>query len=750
MRDRFPTAVCRSFALAKLINVGSKIYPKWRCRGCHAPFRLLSRAADSRGPAAQEELRTQRREHFADFQSQLAAVRLVHPDDAGAQVPDGCNVNLVGAPASHQEKRKAVAELFELHYARKELQTNERVYWLTERQYKSYQKMFENCTPQEADQKFADDVANTRIRRKYNAAGELMLAVRTAPFDAFVKVSGQSHEAKKNMEQEFGVSDLEAMRKLLRTCLEAPPDQQQEATLGCETAWEPQAASMGMPPAVVSAAARKGAKPTSDVVSGLLSSTKASDRGSSAASVGDGSSCASSASTPKVSSKQVEMGLLTVDNMKNMGLVKARQYVLAQGRKLAREEHQIKKSAFRRLQELVEKLGDAHTEVVALDVKTTMSQFDVLVKSIQEAVSSAPSWTMHDFSEKGFQAVKTFKDALALVPVMEEKLTTLSAVRTLEVRKAASDRRKLSLRCRTVTLQLLDQGLWANAATWWGKNVFGISTMTGEATCVTTINAKHQGTRPEQQITLFKADSPRCPALEAFDARMAFLKPKVDAALPKLQAHMEKNGMDRTMTLLKPKSEDVPVQEAKTWTPKNFELFKDTLGHWSGKHSGAWVLYDKVGVFRMGLQDLAFDTLAGTWKVVKGSVLVFLWTVHDLVKRNGDEMLDMEGFMEAMTVTEASAWLSKNSSWVKVDEGQSLWKPACLAMLTVAMEPETLTVWQPYHSRVVLSKHELGKSVIRDLHTFYDDVSGEPFEALAAAWKAATSVDAASRNGPVQ
>ena len=87
-----------------------------------------------------------RREHFTEFLGQLAAVRLVHADDATAIVPEGCNVSLVGGPANHQEKRKTLSELFELHYTKKELQTNDRVYWLTERQYKSYQKMFENCT----------------------------------------------------------------------------------------------------------------------------------------------------------------------------------------------------------------------------------------------------------------------------------------------------------------------------------------------------------------------------------------------------------------------------------------------------------------------------------------------------------------------------------------------------------------------------------------------------------------------------
>ena len=513
-----------------------------------------------------------RRDHHSEFLTQLAAVRLTHPDDAQAQVPDGLNVSLAGGPSCHQEKRKAVAELFQNHYTKKELQTTDRVYWLTERQYKSYQKMFENCTAQEADAKFVEDVANSRIKRKYNAAGELMLAVRTAPFDAFVKVSGESRTVQKSLQDEFGVGDLDALRKLLRTCLEGPADAQQEAALAADTALEPRAASMGLPPAVVPSAPRKGAVPTSVVLNGLLSSGAASDRGSSAASaLGDGSSVASSASTPRLGGKQqLEMGLLTQDNLKTMGLVKARQYVLAQGRKVAREEHQIKKSAYRRLQELVEKLGNSHTEVVALDVKATMKQFEKLVEQIREAVSSAPSWTMHDYCEKGFQAVKTLKEALAMVPVMEEKVTTLSAVRTLEVRKAASDRRKLSLRCRTATVRLQDQGLWSNAATWWGKNVFGITTVTGEATCETTINAKLQGSLPEEQITLFKADSPRSVALDAFNARMAFVRAKVDGALPKLKAHMEKNSMDRTMTLLKPKSEDVPVEVARAWTPPNF------------------------------------------------------------------------------------------------------------------------------------------------------------------------------------
>ena len=403
-----------------------------------------------------------------------------------------------------------------------------------------------------------------------------------------------------------------------------------------------------------------------------------------------------------------------------------------------REEHQIKKSAFRRLEELADKLGAEHNEVVALEVKTTMKQFEKHVEVIRDAVQAAPSWTMHDFADKGFAAVTTFKQALALGPVMEEKVATLGAVRTLEVRKAASDRRKLSLRCRTATVALQQQGLWSNAATWWGKRVFGISTITGDATCVTTINEKLQGPRPEQRITLFKADSPADdPALTAFNLRMDFVMPKVQAALPKLKAHMERTDTDRTMTLLKPKSDDVGMEVAKAWTPSNFELFRDSIGHWSGRHSGAWVMFDKCGVLRMGLPDLAFDTLAGTMKVLQGGLLMFFWPVHDLVKRNGDQTLDMEGFMEAMTVTEASSWLEKNASWVRLLPGELVWKPACVAVLTVTLEPDTWTVWQPYHSKRVLSAEKIGKSILRDLHTFYDDVTGDPYEAVAAAWKAA-------------
>ena len=680
-----------------------------------------------------------RREHFADFQAQLAMVRLQHADDASATVPDGCSMGSLGAVQSHSEKRKNMNELFELHYTKKELQCHDRVYWLTERQYKSYQKMFENCTAQEADAKYAEDIANTRIRRKYNAGGELMLAVRTAPLDAFVKVSGHSQSVKKNLEEEFGVGDLDSLRRLLRTVLEAPPDQQQAAALGGEAAWEPQSASLGMPPAPLPVPSRKGAKPTSAVVSGLLSTT-ASDGGSGVGSVSCAASSVASSTTPKVTGKpSVEMGLLTVANMQHMGLVKARQYVLAQGRKVAREEHQVKKSAYRRLAELIEKLGREHEEVKALEVAKDMTQFEELIDIIKAAVAAAPSWTMHNFAELGMEAVKSLKDALAKVPVLEEKLTTLTAVRTLEVRKAASDRRKLSLKCRNATIDLREQGLWPNALTWFGKNVFGLTTVNVDATCVTNLKALAQGERPEERVAVYKPDSPRGPALDAFAARMTYLQPKIESALPKLKAHMEEKKMDRTMTLLKPKAEEITMEQAVSWTPDNYELYKHELGHWIGRHSSAWVMYDKVGVMRMGLEELAFDTLGGTWKVLKGGLIVFLWNVEDLVKKNGDETLDMEGFMEAMTVTEAGLWLDKHAGWVRLREGETLWKPPCVAQLTVSLEPETWTVWQPFHSQAALDAHPTGKSVMRDLHTFYDNAKGEPYEALAAAWKAGMS-----------
>ena len=718
----------RLFALSKLINVGSRIYPHYRCRGCHAAFRTLERAAESKGQAALEAFRTKRKKDVVSFNKEVEMVRMAHGDDKACTIPPE---TMAEQGVSTLAERKArVAQMAEEHYVALEDQAHEPVYYFTERQFKSYQRWWEGLTEREAETKWLEDASNPMIRKKYNRNGEMTVACRTAAYDDRCKSTGSKRALQQHSEADIDANSPEAITRFLHQS-----EHGQALTAVKDSVFEPGCASTGLPPPAPVQIIKKGARGTSQVVADMMSDGAGGATKESA----DSSACSASTSSKSRLSADF-LGLLSKDNVQRAGVVKVRQYYLTEARAFLRNHFNIKKSHYKRILELEKKLGEGHDEVQALGVRDAMKSFEQDCERLRTDIAEATKWTMNDFVSIAHEALLVLKKCRSELEKLEKMQSTLADIRCLDVRRAASDRRKMALSCRQHTNTLKSQGLWANCVTWFGHHVLGLGSGEDGLGAPAPTNKSNdilQGKEAWQQFVHFGAPpSSNTPAVQlAFEKRLGFFLSRIEHAKAKMVEQRKLTKTDRCLTMLKTKAAELKDADYTEWAPAGWP--KDIADAWFCKHGSPWVMEDTKMTLRMGLEDIPFDSLAGFLKVITGATIVFCWALDAVVEACADKpIIDVDNYMESFTVAEAGRFWDKNAAWRVVKQNEMIYKPTGIGMMCISLEDHTCLFWQPLHSNTFVEGCAFGEKLVQDLRHFYRSVDEEPFLSVAKSWQA--------------
>ena len=178
----------RALGTKHMINFGNRNYPRFRCKPCHNSVRLLERAAKAAGEARAEAFSRDRRLHPKAFIDLVLQCRVASENEPPAprEVPSVAKAS-AGKGENLEKATQLVREMFSCKGVR---ETDGRMACLTERQFRSYYKVFEDYSAQEAAAKWEKDSQSCEVRQRRDRDGSLMLAVRLPPMAEAFKEFG--------------------------------------------------------------------------------------------------------------------------------------------------------------------------------------------------------------------------------------------------------------------------------------------------------------------------------------------------------------------------------------------------------------------------------------------------------------------------------------------------------------------------------------------------------------------------------
>ena len=136
----------------------------------------------------------------------------------------------------------------------------------------------------------------------------------------------------------------------------------------------------------------------------------------------------------------------------------------------------MKCSSYKSVKALVDTLTPGHHEVVASGVLASLNRFESLMEyRLPAHRADARTWTKGSYEQGFTEAMTDYEEAVEIARFLPGVLSTLKAVRLLEVRAFAGDRRKTALVVRRLLKKLAGQAYWKSLLTFFGEHCMGIS-----------------------------------------------------------------------------------------------------------------------------------------------------------------------------------------------------------------------------------------------------------------------------------
>ena len=323
----------RHFEIRRMVNIGCRKYPTWRCKPCNRAATVIDNAAKSRGDSAQKALTTHKRTDPGGWKRDVQKIRIAADDEEPIEDEE---LSVFNNRDRLVEARNLLQTVCVRYGGERRMPTA----LMTERQFKGYYTTMEMMSKLEVDQKWDKEFNNKAVYREQNKSGELCLAV-TMP-TMISHLQSWQHGNTTQEQSPYTQTETAALMQQLKAFMDNPTWQQLFGGQADQALAVAGSAS-------TSETYNKPAQLTTDTTGGGVQTALAR------ALEGDGAS--------------VRSELADAPNFDVLGLVKVRRLLRKETHNFINHHFNAKKSAYRELSSVASKLGSDHREVQALQLE---------------------------------------------------------------------------------------------------------------------------------------------------------------------------------------------------------------------------------------------------------------------------------------------------------------------------------------------------------------------------------------------
>jgi hypothetical protein len=346
----------------------------------------------------------------------------------------------------------------------------------------------------------------------------------------------------------------------------------------------------------------------------------------------------------------------------NTDLVKARTEIKGYCARVLAKFHDTKECNFKKLGELVMKLGGEHEDVVTLGVAQTLSYFNSNIDSIKKVASGCSKWTEGTFKCRYEEARTLLQSIVAAEKQFVKDIESLKGSRRNQIADSLGNRRRIMTTCRMAigNQSLVKQGFPKSLMGWFAE----------EVCCVSPENLTLQ---PKDSFA-FETDGPDMTNAIKF-ASDAELGKQIDALLITFVTPLEK-AQKKVDAFLVASDEDhlahVRLSNGKSDKGLVHELDGPSLSS-DGKYvvtlagsKGLVLLSSRFCGFRSGQAQFNFGTIGGFLKLITGKAIIFLVPAAAVIEAGGalDDVLSM---LSGTTPEDAVKFMRENCTFMSVE-----------------------------------------------------------------------------------
>lgn len=663
-------------------NIGCQTYPKHRCKFWDRAGQAFKRACDSQGEAAKKRHTWMIKYDFPQYRNTLLTFRITPPGEEpipGVANPPGDN-------SERLVKVRQLAETWQVFYS---IESRRSFIWLNERQFHCYQVMFEGLSKEESVLKWHKLLTNVAVPKEVDEDGVQVLPVKQPKIVSIIQAFQKGTMYKEVSDVESGDRDaaLASIRQKLAD--NGQRELVEQLNIGC--------ARMG-------ASSITNAEDKPEKGKGLTQRDLEMNASLEAVLQDGGTDDDADESAIKIN------------------LTDARGHVNASVQKFVGQQYLKKTSNSALLRKLVEKLGDAHKEVVALDCVAKMATFEKVVAALRCFQKQNASWTENSYRLEFKKAVRTLQEAEALARTISENFGSLKNSHVQSVSEASGNRRRLAL----IVRRLLGEGILTalgypkSCMIWLGETIFGITPETKVLDVSSVKVFKPSGS--------FDLAAPNlCYAPHGSGHELCSVEKLADC----LRARINKGGNKLKVAIKPPQPKDDPNDEEEdnpiscmrlcpkagdgvedcSWVP---EAFKTHGGKPLALTTfGAPLLFGaRLFGFRHGPVYHPMPGIGHLLHVIEGSTLVVAWPMANTLAKKAS-IPECFAMLESFTSTSAAEFMG-GAVFGAMEVGSTLWVPYGHHVFTIGMRDENVMLFTPmcYDGLLQSMDPEVKKQVI--------------------------------------
>ena len=159
--------ICKFLHCVLIFSAGSRDYPRWRCKPCHAALTFYDKVLDSKNISKRDFKKSERRK----YELFVFRLRISHADDPPELVAKSFNHSL-------QDRKKQHGVFFETVSRENASETKENIGWANYREFLGYHCLFLLYSRPEAEQLWIDSTKpGTTVKHRLNSRKETTVCI---------------------------------------------------------------------------------------------------------------------------------------------------------------------------------------------------------------------------------------------------------------------------------------------------------------------------------------------------------------------------------------------------------------------------------------------------------------------------------------------------------------------------------------------------------------------------------------------
>lgn len=651
-----------SYNSARIVNGGSREYPKWRCKACHSASRWYDKTLKSKN----WDVAKYKKQKSSCYTRHVLKFRLWKKGDPVELQESGLS--------SRKERYSAFLVIEETLQFEVYNEEHQSIGWLTKRQYIGYHVTWEAYKESEVLTMWDEQLTKTTVERK-NIKGEIVLPVLMPEY--ITNGVRASEIVAKKKKKKAASDDSDGEKAFEDEC-------DTTMVLAAKKKKPSKVASAGMGDFDKIVSMTPASKP-------MKKQDSQQGRGALTQATLDEFSVAS-ASTGKGSKKRKSDDALEDEGK---SLTQARTETRSVSKRLRSQMWKNRGADIALLDEVVAKLGSNHEEVVTCQVDQKKKNLDDALGVLEEMAKNSTHWVGATYKDK----FKEFRGKQAEVvrcgAEVSAALNTLKHLRLTNVQEKGFQSRRLGLKSRNYfkANPLPPQGFPATLVSWLGADVLQLTLENDDTEVVPSscIISVVDGSEVDWTKILFFAEDAAGDDIGTFRRVLgADAGLNIDDAIGQLRSHFASvPGSTLNMIKLQTGGSSKPTDVA-MWIP---ESLKAQVSHSLGA-AGPWLYGATKFGFRGDPKWIALPGQSGFIHCIEGPVVLILTPVASILQV-GATPATLVSMLNNLTPSQAGAFMNTHCAFMMLGKGETAFVPFGMMPWLLSMESHTFVLHVP-------------------------------------------------------